>query len=608
MQYLTALSDNGNGVVSDPYATETKSYNTNGKLASLGFSGGVTGGIQYNYSATQNNGQITQAVDTISGETISYQYDRLKRLTSASSTPNTGSPTAAWNEAFQYDGFGNLTGKTLNGTAGAIPVNAATNQLANAYYDLNGNMTSGAGATLTYDESNRLTSAAEVSGGIEYYSYSPDNKQVWRQLPNGNAEYTVYGAHGEKLGVFAMVYSTAYANYSLTPIRSNIYFAGKMIWSDNVPAYQDRLGTNRANGARFYPFGGEITSTSNDREKFATYTRDSYTGLDYADQRYFASTYGRFNTPDPKFNSVNPNDPGTINRSTSNDREKFATYTRDSYTGLDYANQRYFASTYGRFNTPDPYKASASSKDPSSWNRYSYTRGDPVNRVDPKGLLDCDPDVCDWCDPTTDGRCDDGEDDGGGDYGAPQPQTLPPLPVVGLTTQNGFVRGSGNFSKAAEALYGAAADLSTLFQDAQSPQCEGDLSAVGVNDGQIAAAASNVTFLNGVRNPTNYAQGIYGNSPAFAANQQVYGATTIGKFFQLNPGTAALAQAPGQNVYIDSSWVNGMNPLQQEGLVLHELLHNITGKVDSVIQGNLGLPQNAPSQNIADLLQKDCLR
>ena len=92
MQYLTALSDNGNGVVTDTYTTETKSYNTNGQLASLGFSGGVTGSIQYNYSATQNNGQITQAVDTISGETISYQYDQLKRLTSASSAPNYGKP------------------------------------------------------------------------------------------------------------------------------------------------------------------------------------------------------------------------------------------------------------------------------------------------------------------------------------------------------------------------------------------------------------------------------------------------------------------------------------------------------------------------------------
>src|SRR5208283_5854851 len=77
--------------------------------------------------------------------------------------------------------------------------------------------------------------------------------------------------------------------------------------------------------------------------------------------------------------------------STSNDREKFATYTRDSYTGLDYAKQRYFASTYGRFNTADPYMASAKGannpNDPGTWNRYAYVAGDPVNRVDPTGRL-----------------------------------------------------------------------------------------------------------------------------------------------------------------------------------------------------------------------------
>jgi RHS repeat-associated protein len=76
--------------------------------------------------------------------------------------------------------------------------------------------------------------------------------------------------------------------------------------------------------------------------------------------------------------------------STANDREKFATYTRDSYTGLDYADQRYFASTYGRFNTADPYQASGGPSEPSSWNRYSYTRGDPANRVDPSGQDDCE--------------------------------------------------------------------------------------------------------------------------------------------------------------------------------------------------------------------------
>jgi YD repeat-containing protein len=43
--------------------------------------------------------QITQAVDTISGETIGYQYDALKRLISASSS-------GGWAQAYQYDGSG----------------------------------------------------------------------------------------------------------------------------------------------------------------------------------------------------------------------------------------------------------------------------------------------------------------------------------------------------------------------------------------------------------------------------------------------------------------------------------------------------------------------
>jgi len=53
--------------------------------------------------------------------------------------------------------------------------------------------------------------------------------------------------------------------------------------------------------------------------------------------------------------------------------------------------------------TPDPYQASATSPSdpttPQSWNRYAYTHGDPVNRLDPSGLEDeaiCDADgnVC----------------------------------------------------------------------------------------------------------------------------------------------------------------------------------------------------------------------
>jgi RHS repeat-associated protein len=73
----------------------------------------------------------------------------------------------------------------------------------------------------------------------------------------------------------------------------------------------------------------------------------------------------------------------------------FATYWQDSTTGLDYANNRYYSNIGGRFMTPDPYMAGGAQKgsvnnpaDPGSWNRYAYTRGDPVNRADPAGTCD----------------------------------------------------------------------------------------------------------------------------------------------------------------------------------------------------------------------------
>jgi RHS repeat-associated protein len=73
-------------------------------------------------------------------------------------------------------------------------------------------------------------------------------------------------------------------------------------------------------------------------------------------------------------------------------------------TGLRNIEQRYYASTYGRFNTADPYQASGGPGNPASWNRYSYAGGDPVNRIDPRGLIyvECG-----------------GGDSGGDDFGTP---------------------------------------------------------------------------------------------------------------------------------------------------------------------------------------------
>jgi RHS repeat-associated protein len=80
-------------------------------------------------------------------------------------------------------------------------------------------------------------------------------------------------------------------------------------------------------------------------------------------------------------------------------------------SGLDYADQRFYASTYGRFNTADPSKNGLNPRVPGSWNRYTYALGDPVNRNDPTGLYACDPDDQELCDDQQSG---DGQQDGGG--------------------------------------------------------------------------------------------------------------------------------------------------------------------------------------------------
>ncbi len=86
-KYMGTFNNYSQNLV-DTYAIETRGYNVNGQLTGINWSqdsaNGPYGwspaaGIQYVYSATQNNGQITQSVEAISGQTVSYKYDASEK-------------------------------------------------------------------------------------------------------------------------------------------------------------------------------------------------------------------------------------------------------------------------------------------------------------------------------------------------------------------------------------------------------------------------------------------------------------------------------------------------------------------------------------------------
>ena len=75
--------------------------------------------------------------------------------------------------------------------------------------------------------------------------------------------------------------------------------------------------------------------------------------------------------------------------STGETNRRFTSYDRSATTGLDYAVNRYYDPQQGRFTQVDPLEVEGITiGDPQSHNLYSYVHNDPVNLIDPLGLVE----------------------------------------------------------------------------------------------------------------------------------------------------------------------------------------------------------------------------
>ena len=199
---------------------------------------------RYNFSATQNNGQVLSVDDARqSGANIAYTYDALKRLTKATA--------ASWTQNIGYDGFGNITAKDVPpGSAeptfpGAV---SSKNWLSGVSYDPNGNALAVNAFALTYDAENRLATSGSA---VESYFYDESNHRVEKIF--GSSDYIYFYGPGGRLLSIRAVSTTGLTSV----VADRVYFGGLLLGSagsmgsQDVSTLTDRLGT----AATGYPYG-----------------------------------------------------------------------------------------------------------------------------------------------------------------------------------------------------------------------------------------------------------------------------------------------------------------------------------------------------------------
>jgi RHS repeat-associated protein len=67
-------------------------------------------------------------------------------------------------------------------------------------------------------------------------------------------------------------------------------------------------------------------------------------------------------------------------------RSRYTGKERDTESGNDYFGARYYASSMGRFMSPDPSNLSVDFWLPQTWNRYTYGLNNPLTVVDRNGM------------------------------------------------------------------------------------------------------------------------------------------------------------------------------------------------------------------------------
>ncbi|MFN0110746.1 MAG: RHS repeat domain-containing protein [Blastocatellia bacterium] len=329
-------------------------------------------------NSTDNNGNVLRQVNYVplsgGGNVIpqldDYNYDALNRITSVSESQQNSSGGWTFNlftQNFGYDRWGNRTvscSPCQSGVTGdTFTVDTTTNRLTakngvGMTYDSAGNQTYDATGNRWFDGENLMYKAVQ-SGTTSYYVYDSDGKRV-RRIVGATETWMVYGISGELIAEYA---SNGAAG---SPQKEYGYRGGQMLIVAQTSPLEirwtvtDHLGTPRMNIQGNGASGGLLSSVK--RHDYLPFGEELFAGVGLRS----SSSHGY----EPPSDGI---------------RQKFTDKERDTETGLDFFEARYFASVQGRFTSPDDFWKDSQLGDPQSWNKYAYVRNNPLKYTDPSG-------------------------------------------------------------------------------------------------------------------------------------------------------------------------------------------------------------------------------
>ncbi|MEO6924841.1 MAG: RHS repeat-associated core domain-containing protein, partial [Bryocella sp.] len=310
------------------------------------------------------NGNLQSLADTQMGQ-WSYTYDSLNRLLQGTSSLGTyAGLTLAWG----YDNYGNRLNQTASGTYGGVvpqptPVtfNGGKNRVDTWGYDAAGDVQSDGTNMYQYDAEGRQTGTLNSMSGLTGYIYDAEGRRAMKVVVSGfgtpHATTTIQneyllGLEGEQVTVL---------DGSSNWLRTNVYANGKVMTTyDSTGTHfplTDWLGSKRLQ------VGIQIVGT---------------TATASSEEQCLSLPYGD----------------GLDCTGADSNHLHFTGKERDTESGLDYFGARYYASSLGRFMSPDysptddgppdaiPFGSISS---PQSMNGYSYVGNNPLEGTDPDG-------------------------------------------------------------------------------------------------------------------------------------------------------------------------------------------------------------------------------